>query len=324
MKKITIKDVAKAAGVSRALVSIAYRGVAGVSEATAEHIFAVGKSLGYVPNLNAVRLASKGLKTIGVFLQDLHNEVFAEIYDGIRSVIDEGEVQLVLTVGQAAAGHDSKALDALLASRVDVVIAAGLTMSDHELQKYAARTKLISVTRSCSGVTSVVANDYLGARLATEHLAQHHKEIAFLANPQTDGYRDRLRGYQDAMTDSGLKHLVRETTYSRKDAELDAEVLLSSGASAIFAHNDLAALGVLDAVISSGRKPGLDVAVVGFDNTSLSQTPVLALTTVDPHSHELGQKAAELALVALTDENAPRVTIELTPALQVRSSSLSS
>ena len=321
MKKITIEDVAKAAGVSRSLVSIAYRGVAGVSEATAEHIFAVGKKLGYVPNLNAARLASKGLKTIGVFLQDLHNEVFADVYDGIRSVINEAEVQLVLTVGQATVGHDTKAMETLIASGVDVIIAAGLTMSDSELKRFASRSKLISVTRQCSGVSSVVANDYLGAKLATQHLITKKSKVAFLANPQTDGYRDRYRGYVDAMNEADLEVMVRETTYSRVDAESDAKALLELGAKAIFAHNDLAALGVIDAVISAELKPGVDISVVGFDNTSLSQTPVLALSSVDPKSHELGQNAARLALEALAQEKLEVTSVKLVPELKIRSTS---
>ena len=321
MKKITIEDVAKAAGVSRSLVSIAYRGVAGVSEATAEHIFAVGKKLGYVPNLNAARLASKGLKTIGVFLQDLHNEVFADVYDGIRSVINEAEVQLVLTVGQATVGHDTKAMETLIASGVDVIIAAGLTMSDSELKRFASRSKLISVTRQCSGVSSVVANDYLGAKLATQHLITKKSKVAFLANPQTDGYRDRYRGYVDAINEAGLEVMVRETTYSRVDAESDAKALLELGAKAIFAHNDLAALGVIDAVISAELKPGVDISVVGFDNTSLSQTPVLALSSVDPKSHELGQNAARLALEALAQEKLEVTSVKLVPDLKIRSTS---
>lgn len=322
MSKVTINDVAKAAGVSRALVSIAYRGVAGVSEATAEHIFQVGQKLGYVPNLNAARLASKKLKTIGVFLQDLHNEVFADVYDGIRSVIDKEDMQIVLTVGSAEVGTDSKALEALIAQRVDVVIAAGLTMPNAQLKKFAIRTKLVSVTRTAAGVNSVTANDYEGARLAVSHLIERgHKRIAFLANPQTDGYRERQRGYIDAMTDAGFEEMVQPSTYSRIQAESDAATLLKQKPTAIFAHNDLAAIGAIDALISAGLKPGKDVAVVGFDNTSLSQAPILALTSVNPHSTQLGEKAAELALRLISGEVPEVEQLELAPELMVRATS---
>ncbi|MEY4398379.1 MAG: hypothetical protein RLZ53_955 [Actinomycetota bacterium] len=320
MTKVTINDVAKAAGVSRALVSIAYRGVPGVSEATAQHIFQIGKKLGYVPNLNAARLASKKLNTIGVFLQDLHNEVFADVFDGIRSVIGQSDNQIVLAVGSAEAGHDAKALETLIASQVDVIIAAGLTMSDAQLLKFATRTKLVSVTRKVAKVSSVTSDDYMGAKLAVGHLiSRGHSKIAFLANPQTDGYTDRLRGYRDAVIEAGLSPLIQETTYSRVQAELDAASLIAKKPTAIFAHNDMAALGVVDALVSEGLKPGVDVDVVGFDNTSLSQTPVLALTTVDPQSHTLGQEAAKIALGILKNGGKKLESVQLTPTLVIRS-----
>lgn len=322
MRKVTIKDVAKAAGVSRALVSIAYRGVSGVSESTKHMIFDVGNRLGYVPNLNAARLASKGLKTIGVFLQDLHNETFADVFDGIRSVINEKEVQLVLAVGSAKSGRDSAALETLIASRVDVLIAAGLTMSDSELEAFTGRTKLISVTRKVEGAVSVTANDIEGAKLATEHLiALGHTSIAFLANPQTDGYRERLAGFEAVMRKHKLKPLVLESSYLRSEAEADAGNLIDSQKpTAIFAHNDQAALGVLDALVARNLRPGIDVSVVGYDNSSLSQTPVLALTTVDPHSFELGEKSGLIALDLLKENESNEQLVVLSPLLVQRAS----
>ena len=322
MRKVTIKDVAKAAGVSRALVSIAYRGVSGVSESTKHMIFDVGNRLGYVPNLNAARLASKGLKTIGVFLQDLHNETFADVFDGIRSVINEKEVQLVLAVGSAKSGRDSAALETLIASRVDVLIAAGLTMSDSELEAFTRRTKLISVTRKVEGAVSVTANDIEGAKLATEHLiALGHTSIAFLANPQTDGYRERLAGFEAVMRKHKLKPLVLESSYLRSEAEADAGNLIDSQKpTAIFAHNDQAALGVLDALVARNLRPGIDVSVVGYDNSSLSQTPVLALTTVDPHSFELGEKSGLIALDLLKENESNEQLVVLSPLLVQRAS----
>lgn len=321
MAKVTIEEVAKAAGVSRALVSIAYRGAAGVSKQTAENIFAVGKKLGYVPNLNAARLASKQTGTIGVFLQDLHNEVFADVYDGIRDVVGDS-APLVLAVGSARPGADKTALETLIGARTDVIIAVGLTITDRELKDFSHRSKLISVTRKSALVHSVTADDYLGAELATKHLiSQGHRKIGFLANPQTDGYRERLRGYQDAVGMANLEPLVEQTTYARTDAERDVVKLIEAGASAIFAHNDTTALGAMDTIVSRGLQPGKDIAVVGFDNTSHSQAPMLALTTVDPHSQELGRAAAEIALAVLAGTESVLVQRELEPALIVRSSS---
>lgn len=321
MSKVTIEDVAKAAGVSRALVSIAYRGVAGVSKQTAEHIFAIGAQLGYVPNTNAARLASKKLKTIGVFLQDLHNEVFADIYDGIRDVIGP-DISLVLAVGAPTPNGDLAALETLIAARTDVIIAAGLTVSEAQLAEVATRANIISVTRQSPVVHSISADDYVGARLAVAHLlALGHTAIGFLANPQTDGYSERLNGYRDAMTENQQEVLVQQSTYSRDDAETDAQALLDRGVTAVLAHNDSTALGVLDCIVSRRLKPGVDVAVVGFDNTSLSQAPILALSSVDPHSRKLGELAAELALQELEGQAKEPTSMKLEPNLVVRLSS---
>lgn len=321
MTHVTMEDVAKAAGVSRALVSIAYRGVPGVSDATRERIFETGDRLGYVPNQVAARLAGKSRKTIGVFQQDMHNEVFADVHDGIRDVTSNRDVSLVLAVASIDGSRDAQALGELLASRVDIIIATGLTIPDVELASYAKRVPMVSIARHVNGFDNVDSDNFGGATLATEHLIElGHTRVLFLSNPQTDGYTDRQRGYRDAMNRAGLEPWVIETTYSRDQAEIDAGSALDgeSRPTAIFAHNDRTALGVLDALTTRGLAPGKDVSVVGYDNTSASRAPGLALTTVDIHAIEQGRAAAELALSRLNNPTLkPRVTT-IAPTLVVR------
>jgi len=103
-----------------------------------------------------------------------------------------------------------------------------------------------------------------------------------------------MAGYCDAVKDAGLGEFVTQTSYARLDAEHDVTQLLDQKVTAIISHNDSTALGVLDALVSHGLVAGRDVAVVGFDNTALSKAPVLALTTVDPHSQRLGEEAAKV------------------------------
>lgn len=299
-----MEDVAREAGVSRALVSIAYRDAIGVSDATKAHIIDVGTRLGYVPNRIAARLASKNVDTVGVFLQDLHNEVFADVFDGIREIIDDSQAQLVLAVGRIDGSGDSAALRALFESRVDVIIAAGLMMTDSEVQAIAQRTPLISVTRVVPDIDSVCTDDAAGGKLATSHLIESgHAQIVFLSNPQTEGYQGRQQGYVSAMHEAGLEPRIVPVTYDRHDAESAAGQILDTPQppTAFFAHNDQTALGVLDAIVLRGLRPGKDIAVVGYDNTSLSKAPVIALTTVDPHSVELGRSAARRALAMMSD-----------------------
>ncbi|MGJ0203326.1 LacI family DNA-binding transcriptional regulator [Leucobacter sp. GX0328] len=299
-----MEDVAKRAGVSRALVSLAYRNLPGVSEATRERILAVGRELRYSPNRVAARLASSSGDTIGVFLQDLHNDLYADVFDGVREVADREGIPLVLTVGELGGNRDRSALETLKQSRVDVAIAIGLLMSDAEASEVAKDLPLVVVTRKIDGIDSVYSDDLESGRLATEYLIRMgHRRIAFLANPPDDGYRGRRDGYFAVMERAGLPPRVVQSEWSREAAARDIGEVLDSveRPTGIFAHNDQAALGVLDALAARGLRAGVDVSVIGHDNTAGSRLPGAALTTVDLHGFELGRRAAELALSRIAE-----------------------
>lgn len=324
MQTVTMADVARVAGVSRALVSLAYRDAYGVSPETRENILAVGRKLGYRPNRVAAQLAGKKQLTIGVFLQDLHNEIFADIYDGIREVTDQAGKHLVLTVGDTVGSKDVEGLETLLENRVDIIIAAGLTLPDRLLKKYTSRVRLVSVSRLVTGADCVYSDNHLGATLATTHLIERgHRDIVFIANPPSDGYLDRRAGFEDAMHADSLPPRVVEGSYSRVEVEQIALQLLKSAdrPSAIFAHNDQAAMGVMDAMAELGLTPGVDLAVVGYDNSSLSKSPVSGLTTVDARGSELGRLAADVALERLENPDQADIVRQTEPTLVPRSSS---
>ncbi|MEY4993166.1 MAG: hypothetical protein RIS82_288 [Actinomycetota bacterium] len=322
MNNVTMEDVAKAAGVSRSHVSLAYRDAYGIKPDVREHILAVGKKLGYRPNRIASLLAGKSNGAIGVYLQDLHNDFFADIYDGIREVTDPLGRHLVLAIGNTDGSRDVQALETLLESRVDVVIAAGLMISDKDLAKYTSKVNMVSVARIVKKADNVYSNNLAGATKATEHLISlGHRNIAFISNPISDGYGDRLKGYESAMQSAGLSPRTYEGSYSRKEVQEIATQILASKIrpTAIFAHNDQAALGVMDAVVTLGLKPGKDVSVMGYDNSSLSQSPLAAMSTVDIHGYELGRLAAEVANKRMSGEHSKLITEYVEPTLVPRS-----
>lgn len=324
MKRVTMADVAEAAGVSRALVSLAYRDAFGVNEATRERILEVGDGLGYVHNRVAASLASRGPTSIGVYLQDLHNDFFAGVHDGIREVAEGAGRDLVLSVGAADGSRDEASLRALEGARVGVVIGAGLLLPDEPLRHFAQRTPVVSVARSVEGVDSVWSDNHFGARLATEHLlGLGHERIAFLANQPSDGYHHRRAGYEEAMREAGLTAQCVVVSYLRADAAAAAAAMLDSAEAptAVFAHNDQAALGVLDELIDRKLVPGRDVSVVGYDNSSVSRAPGTALTSVDLHGEELGRAAARAAVARLEDPQSPVVSEVSEPELVARTSS---
>jgi DNA-binding LacI/PurR family transcriptional regulator len=316
-----MEDIAREAGVSRALVSVAYRGAAGVSDATRERILETGRRLDYTPNRAAALLAGRGGNTIGVFLQDLHNDLFADIYDGIRSVTDVEGRHLVLAVGTLDGTGDRAALSALEQSRVDVIIAAGLQLADPDAVVVNSRVPLVSVARAIDGVDSVSSDNRTGAARATTHLVElGHRAIVFLANPQSDGYRDRRAGYEQAMRAASLAPHVVGTTYARADAAQNAGELLDSAAppTAIYAHNDQAAFGVLEALAVRGLVAGRDVSVVGHDNSSMSRAAGTGLTTIDINGVKLGRDAALLATRRLNESTAEAKMQNSVPSLVIR------
>lgn len=320
MKTITLEDVAREAGVSRALVSIAYRGAEGVSNTTRARILEAGRQLGYRPNRIAARLASKATDTVGVFLQDMHNDVFADVYDGIREVADASGKHLVLTVGTPDGRMDDRSMDTLLQSRVDVVLAAGLLLPDEAVRRYARAVPIVSVARDLPGVDSVYSDNFRGATTATEYLLElGHRRIAFLANPQTDGYLDRQLGFADRMSRAGIVPWVLPSRYSRANAAEDVGPLLDSldRPTAVFAHNDQAALGVMDAMALRGLSAPQHVSVIGYDNSSVSRAPGTMLTTIDIHGFELGRRAAETAMRRLGEETMPRIIDVSVPSLVI-------
>lgn len=319
--RVTMTDVAREAGVSRALVSLAYRDAFGVSASTRTRILAVGERLGYVPDRAAARLASRTARTVGVHLQDLHNDVFAVMHDGVRRVLEEGGHDSVLSVGALGGERDASSLRTLEGARVGVIVAAGLLMPDAEVQSFSVRTPIVSIARDVPGVDSVCSDNLLGARLATEHLLElGHRSIALLANPPSDGYLDRRRGYEECLREVGIPPRALEVTYARADAAAAAVRLLDgdSPPTAFFAHNDQAALGVLDVLAARGLAPGRDISVVGYDNSSVSSAPGTALTTVDLHGAELGAAAARTALKRLSDPSTARHLEVSRPALVIR------
>lgn len=322
MARTTMEDIARAAGVSRALVSIAYRNADGVSAATREHILTIGEELGYVHNRVAANLATRGSRSIGVYLQDLHNEFFADVYDGIREVAEDHDRELVLAIGRRERDSDAAPLTTLQGARVGIIVAAGLRLSDETALLHNRRVPLVSLARDIPGIDSVYSDNRRGAELATSHLLElGHRRIAFFANPPSDGYLDRARGYEARMLEAGLDPRTIETSYSRGEvAAIAGDVLASADApTAVFAHNDRAALGVLDAIAAAGLAPGRDISVIGYDNSSAGSAPGTDLTSVDLHGVELGRQATELALRRHSRPDLERQFVRMQPTLVVRS-----
>ena len=273
----TLEDVAQAAGVSRALVSLVVRDSPRVSVESRQRVSAAATKLGYRPNLMARNLASRRTLTIGVLLNDLHNPWFAEVTDGIHDAAERHGYQLILASGRRNARLESRALDTFLASRVDGIIVAGCRLPATRLDALAHEVAVVSVGRALPKTVlgSVTTDDAFGARLAVEHLHElGHRRIAHIDGGKGAGAAPRRSGYLHTMRVLGLTDVAQVVAgdFTEEAGARGAERLFRGTdiPTAIFTANDLSAVGAIDVIERCGLVIPDEVSVVGFDNTSLA------------------------------------------------------
>lgn len=323
-----MEEVARHAHVSRALVSLVMRDSPKVSPSKRSAVKEAARQLGYTPNRLASRLASHRTRTLGVLLLDLHNPVFADIYDGIAEGVENSGNHLMVAVGSTDVGVEATAIRSLLDLRVDGMLLAGFTGEPEDLARMLRGTPAVVITREVDvpGVDSASASDFRGAQLAVEHLVKlGHKQILHITKPAELTYPLRRLGYVEAMQSHGLHPIIIACDMTEQGGREAICSYLDSGAAlptAVFAHNDLVALGVLDALAGRHIPVPDSVSVVGYDNTELAATQLVGLTSVDLHARELGRLAAAALLRRLDGDMTSALSkIEVDPLLVVRRTS---
>ncbi|HZX54936.1 MAG TPA: LacI family DNA-binding transcriptional regulator [Ilumatobacteraceae bacterium] len=321
-----MEDVAQVAGVSRALVSLVMRDSPRVSVESRKRVTAAASQLGYRPNLMARNLAARRTMTVGVLLNDLHNPWFAEVTDGIHAVAERFGYQLILASGRRSVRLESRALDTFLASRVDGIIVAGCRLAAARVEAVAAEVGVVSVGRAFARVEfgSVTTDDADGARLAVEHLYElGHRDIAHIDGGKGAGAAPRRTGYLRTMRRLGLAdnaQVIAGDFTEEAGAHGAQRLLRGSMPTAIFTANDLSAVGAIDVVERGGLTVPDDIAVVGFDNTSLAALNHIGLTTIDQPRREMGEVAARMLIDAINDRG-ELSDVVMSPSLVVRRTS---
>ncbi|HEY0920781.1 LacI family DNA-binding transcriptional regulator [Devosia sp.] len=330
--RVTVIDIARAAGVSKSTVSLVLQSSPLVKEETRARVSEAIRDLGYVYNRGAAHLRQAKSKIIGIVVNDLTNSFFAELAVGMDMIVQSaGYVQFL-----AHAGEDVERQRELINSMREHGI-AGLILSPArgtsaaDLKPLAdSGLPVVVVVRNVAGtrVSSLLSDNGAGARDAVRHLVGlGHRRIAFAGGfPDTQVFAERVAGYRDGLAEAGIavdEALVIGSAPSRAGGAAAVERMLAGDGdapTAALCFNDAVAFGVCDGLRARRLEPGVDFSVVGFDDVIEARTAVPALTTVAVDPQRMGQRAAQLLFKQINAGTAEPETIRTPVRLVVRQS----
>ncbi|MFF8972785.1 LacI family DNA-binding transcriptional regulator [Streptomyces sp. NPDC014995] len=328
-RRPTLADVAREVGVSAKTVSRVLNEDGPASAQTREQVLAAVAKLGFQPNLMARNIRVGGPDTtVGLVIPDLGNPFFGAVAGSIEDAVrDRG---LTLLMGSSADDpHRERALtDKFLARRISVLMVVPSVGADHTHLKThrSGGLPVVFIDRPGAGLStdSVVSSNRAGAHDGVAHLIAHgHRRIGFIGDLPIKLYtrRERLAGYRSALQEADLPYdraLVANAHDEHGAAAATSQLLgLADPPTALFAGNNIVALGIVTQLARSGRK---DVAVVAFDDVPLAEALEPALTVVAQDPEEIGRAAATTALSRLDGDRSRTRTITVPTRLIVRGS----
>jgi LacI family transcriptional regulator len=318
-------DVAAAAGVSKALVSIVFRGAAGASEATRERVFRAAEQLGYRTNRSASLLKLQRTRHLGVTM-DVRSAFHAELVEGIQEAADRAGYQIVLST--VTGNHDERrAVETLLEFRCESLILLGSELSRPVLDDLARSVPVVLVGRRAAidTVDVVRTADDKGLGLVVDHLIElGHRDIAYVDGGRHTISTDRRRGYRTAMRRNHEAPHVRIFAggTGEADGRRAAEELLQGDQlpTAVTTFNDHCALGLIDGLARAGIAVPKAISVAGYDNAPIAQYAAINLTTVSQEAPAQAQWAVRAAVERLEGVRQDTRELILEPRLIVRGS----
>jgi LacI family transcriptional regulator len=329
-QRVNHKDVANLAGVSVATVSyVINNGPRPVSLEARQKVEAAVAELGYYPNELARSLRLQQSSTIGVVIPRFTNPVYGEIVRDLESVCSEAGFLVLLCNSEREQAREQKFVQMLRAKHVDGVV---ITPDHNPLELIGpllqAKIPVVVLEHDLPGVNCIAIDELAGGRMATQHLLDlGHRQIAMLKHAPTSALSSqRLVGYRQALEAAGISFdptLVLECEGNHRGGELAMRELLKlqRPPTAVFAHNDVLAIGAYHAIRELGLSIPEDISVVGYDDITSAAYLAPPLTTVHSPKAEMGTLAGQTLLRLIAQSaSASSGTITLPVRLVMRGS----
>ncbi|WP_372969053.1 LacI family DNA-binding transcriptional regulator [Microbacterium sp.] len=309
----SVKDVAALAGVSSSTVSNYLNHPHVLGESSAAKVRAAIEQLGYVPNESARQLRAGSSKALALILLDAWLPYFHELSRGVEDVAREEGWSLFFSNSNRDADTERRNIDMFEAHRVQGIVIYPLQDVVPRLEQLAdrgIRSVVVGPIPDSAMVGSVRFDDRGGGRLAGAHLLSiGRRRILFLGAPSVSQSNDRLQGLRDAVDGSDAEVTVVDVPHLTTEDGLDigariVEMPTAERPDAIFAANDMVAIGVLTQLLRHGIRVPEDIALIGFDDVAQAHQSVVPLTSVRQPGYEIGRAAGAALIRQLADPTA--------------------
>ena len=313
--KITIQDVAEKANVSVATVSRVMNGNYPVKAETRETVLKVIKELNYIPNMQARELTKQKSTTIGVVVPSINNMFFTELVYGIENELKTNSLSIILACTNGDSDEEQKCVNNLISRNVSGIIVAGPGTENIKAKFYdniSNKIPLVFINSEYmdSNISYVANDEASGAKIALNYLLDNnHKDILFVKGKDSYSYDIKEKIYKEIMAknfdSSKIINIGNGNTSDTVDNTMNIflDILNNSSSTAVFACNDLMAVGVLNACKKLGIKVPNEISIIGYDNIPLSKFVEPKLTTMAQNMFFLGANAAQLLVEKINCDN---------------------
>ncbi len=307
-KKPTILDVEKLSGFSKSTISKVLRNEKYVKKTTKDKIIKVINEIGYLPDEIARSLVQKRTTNfIGVIVSDINNPFFSETVLSITEEAKTKDCEVILCNTNYLIEEEKRYIDILIRNRALGILLATPTVNDRNIDILIEKQyPFVLITREIKKLkTNIVSVDHLkSAKMAVNYLIKKgHRKIAhFTGREEIIGTINRLKGYKSALRENGIEVendlILRHGISSFRAGYESAEDLFNNkiDATAIFASDDLVAIGAMDFFKEKNIKVPEDISIIGYDNIEMSSLNLINLTTVDQPKSEIGRLAVRVLI----------------------------